>query len=90
MLDRTTQSTLGRVTALVEQILERNGRSATIASGDRLVDAGLTSVDMVNLMLALETEFDVMIPPGDITPANFRSIASVEAMMNRVCEAKAA
>ncbi len=84
MLDKTTPTTLGRVTGLVTQILEGKGKSAAIGLDDRLVDAGLTSVDMVNLMLAVETEFDIMIPARDITPVNFRSIATIESMVDRV------
>jgi acyl carrier protein len=33
-------------------------------------------MDMVNLVLAVESEFDLMIPEISITPANFRSIAA--------------
>ncbi len=84
MLDRTTKTTRGRVTALVEHILAETGKVDRIEPDDRLVDAGLTSMDMVNLMLAVEAEFDIMIPPGEITPGNFRSIATVEALVDRV------
>ncbi len=84
MLDRIAKTTSSRITALVETILERNGQVIQVAPDDRLVDAGLTSMDMVNLMLSIEAEFDIMIPPADITPGNFRSIASIEAMVDRV------
>ena len=50
----------------------------------RLTDAGLTSIDMVNLMLAIEAEFDIMIPASDITPANFRSISTIEALIVKI------
>lgn len=36
---------------------------------------------MVNLMLAVEDEFDVKIPDADMTPANFRTIARIEALL---------
>jgi acyl carrier protein len=36
---------------------------------------------MINLMLAIEVEFDLSIPQTDITPENFDSIASVEALV---------
>jgi acyl carrier protein len=35
-------------------------------------------------MLAIEVEFDVTIPQSDITPDNFDSIASVEALVVRL------
>jgi acyl carrier protein len=49
-----------------------------------LVAIGLTSVDMVSLMLDVEAEFDVMIPATDITPQNFRSIAAIDALVSRL------
>jgi acyl carrier protein len=39
---------------------------------------------MINLMLAIEVEFDVNIPQADITPLNFESIASVETLVVRL------
>ena len=84
MLDAMAPATQARVASLARAILDQHGAKRGLEPDDRLVDAGLTSVDMVNLMLSLETEFDVMIPPGDITPQNFRSIASITAMMERV------
>ena len=87
MLDAMTRTTRDRVTALVDGLLDRNGRPRGVGPDDRLVDAGLTSMDMVNLMLAVEAEFDVLIPPEDITPGNFRSVATVEALVDRVADA---
>jgi acyl carrier protein len=39
---------------------------------------------MINLMLAIEVEFDVTIPQSDITPDNFDTISSVEALVVRL------
>jgi acyl carrier protein len=47
-----------------------------------LRDAGLTSMDMVNLVLAVESEFDLMIPETSITPANFRSVAAISTLID--------
>lgn len=79
-----TTMTGGRVAALVTGLVTQKGMAREVGPDDRLVDAGLTSMDMVNLMLAVEAEFDLMIPPGEITPGNFRSIATIEAMVERV------
>ena len=79
-----TTSTGSRVAALVADLVAQKGAVRAVAQDDRLVDAGLTSMDMVNLMLAVEAEFDLMIPPGEITPGNFRSIATIEALVERV------
>ena len=70
-----------RVTALVKTILEQNAVPTELAPEARLVDAGLTSMDMVSLMLAVEAEFDFTIPQDQITPDNFQSIATLERMI---------
>ena len=46
-----------------------------------LHDRGLTSLDMVNLMLAVEDEFDIEIPQREMTPDNFRTIAAIERLV---------
>jgi acyl carrier protein len=51
---------------------------------EQLSDLGMTSVKMVELMLAIDIEFDVAIPPADITPENFHSLATVESMLARL------
>ena len=70
-----------RVLALVTSILEQNAIAAEVHPDSRLVDVGLTSMDMVNLMLGVEAEFDLTIPQALITPENFRSIESLELMI---------
>ena len=52
-----------------------------MAAPQDLREAGLTSLDMVNLMLAVEAEFDIEIPQADMTPENFRSIETIEALV---------
>jgi acyl carrier protein len=47
----------------------------------------MTSIRMIKLMLAIELEFDLAIPQNEITPDNFASIASVEAMLGRLLTA---
>jgi len=70
-----------RVTALVRTILDQNSISAECSAEARLVDVGLTSMDMVGLMLAVEAEFDFTIPQDQITPDNFQSVATLERMI---------
>jgi acyl carrier protein len=45
------------------------------------VDVGLTSMDMVNLMLGIEAEFDFTIPQSEVTPENFQSVKTLELMV---------
>ena len=71
----------GRIFALVNAILEQNSVTAEVDPESRLVDAGLTSMDMVNLMFGVEAEFDMTIPQSEITPENFQSIKTLELMI---------
>jgi acyl carrier protein len=71
----------GRIVALVKSILEQNSIAVEIAPDTKLVDAGLTSMDMVNLMLGVEAEFDFMIPQDLITPENFQSVKTLERLV---------
>jgi acyl carrier protein len=58
--------------------------NAILAADADLYDAGLTSMAMVKLMLAVEVEFDIAIPDADLHPDNFRSIAAVETLVARL------
>ncbi|MDB5639001.1 MAG: hypothetical protein JWP51_3909 [Bradyrhizobium sp.] len=70
-----------RILVLVKAILEQNSIASDVNSDSRLVDVGLTSMDMVNLMLGVEAEFDFTIPQAEITPENFQSIRTLERMI---------
>jgi acyl carrier protein len=49
----------------------------------QLSDLGVSSLKMVNLMLAVELEFDIAVAQSDITPENFHSVAAIEALVVR-------
>ena len=70
-----------RITELVKGILAQNSLTADVTPSTKLVDAGLTSMDMVNLMLGVEAEFDFTIPQTEITPENFQSVETLERMV---------
>ena len=70
-----------RLLALVKSILAQNGITAQLDPATLLVDVGLTSMDMVNLMLAVEAEFDFTIPQSDITPENFQSVETLNRLV---------
>ena len=70
-----------RILTLVKAILVQNSIAAEVDAESRLVDIGLTSMDMVNLMLSVEAEFDFTIPQGEITPENFQSVKTLELMI---------
>ena len=70
-----------RILALVRSILEQNAIAAELTPESLLVDVGLTSMDMVNLMLGVEAEFDFTIPQSEITPDNFQSVKTLQRMV---------
>ena len=81
MLDKAVPSREERVAVLVQERLARRGIAKPVAVDDDLRDSGISSLDMVNLMLAVEAEFGLTIPEAEMTPANFRSVASVVALL---------
>ena len=81
MLDRTDAHSTERVTQLVRQIMAKRSLDRVVGYDDVLSECGLSSLDLVNLMLAVETEFDIKIPDRDMTPSNFRSIAQIDKLV---------
>jgi acyl carrier protein len=81
VFDRTDSNVSERVAALVRALLARRSIDRTVGCDDDLGESGLSSLDLVNLMLAVEAEFDLSIPERDMRPANFRSIARIEALV---------
>jgi acyl carrier protein len=73
-----------RITGLIRNVLVERSMERTVSTDDDLRDVGLTSLDMVNLVLLVEAEFDVRIPEGKITPANFRSIRAMSALISEL------
>jgi acyl carrier protein len=74
-----------RLILLVKQV---SGSAAAFPSPfpveTQLSDLGVTSLKMVNLMLAVELEFDIAIPQSDITPENFRSLGAIQSLVERI------
>ena len=77
MLDRSNDTVADRVAALVPKVLDRESIDLPVAPDDDLRVSGLSSLGLVNLMLSVETEFDLKIAERDMTPANFRSITRI-------------
>jgi acyl carrier protein len=73
----------GRISEIVRQALPGDAPRA-LAADAVLFEAGLTSMAMVKLMLAVEVAFDIAIPDADLHPDNFRSIAAIEALVVRL------
>jgi acyl carrier protein len=89
MADHSSHSAAAeRVTAVVQKLLMQRSINRRVGPVDDLRDAGLTSMDMVNLVLAVESEFDLMVPESSITPANFRSVEAISRLVGTLYPAK--
>ena len=71
-------SPVERIRAVVDPMFAARGVQPPREPRADLRAAGLTSLDMVNLMLGIEAEFDVFIPQERITTANFATVAAIE------------
>jgi len=75
-------------TARIRQILKDHGRlsadAATLSADQDLYQAGMTSHASVNVMLALEGEFDVEFPDHMLKRNVFNSIGSIRAAIDEL------
>ncbi len=67
-----------RIREVVRDYARLNADHTALAESADLYDAGMTSHASVNLMLALENEFDVEFPDELLTRSVFSSIASIK------------
>jgi acyl carrier protein len=89
VLDRTNSVIVERVSTLVRALLIKRSVDRPVGRDEDLAEAGLSSLDLVNLMLAVEAEFDISIPEQDMKPGNFRSIARIETLVGALLQANA-
>jgi acyl carrier protein len=69
----------------IRNILSEHGRFpvdvATLGDSEDLFDAGMTSHASVNVMLALEEEFDFEFPEVMLRKSTFESVAAIRAAL---------
>ena len=87
MLDRTSNSSADRVARLVRELLAKRSIDKSVGQDDSLTEIGLSSLDIVNLMLGVEAEFEIKIPDREMTPSNFRSIAQIDQLVGKLLDA---
>ena len=69
------------ITDVVHRMLKQRSIDRQALPEENLRDVGLSSLDMVELVLSVESELDLTIPEAAITPRNFRSIAAIDALV---------
>lgn len=75
------------VTSRIRSVLAETagiGDAGGIGTTDDLYDAGLTSHASVNVMLALEDEFDVEFPDELLRKSTFSSIENIAAALEEI------
>jgi len=81
MLDVRSDSPADRVADLIKRVITKRALTFPTSHDEDLRNLGLSSLDMVNLVLSVESEFNVTIPEMDITPKSFRSISTISALI---------
>jgi acyl carrier protein len=81
LLDRPNHDASERIAQLVRALLAKRSIDYQVGADEDLTACGLSSLDIVNLMLGVETEFDIKVLDRDMTPSNFRSIARIDALV---------
>ena len=77
----TDEALIERIGSILRGVLSKGALSPSVSPSEPLPEAGVSSMDMVSLMLAIEAEFELFIPPEDVNPKNFRSIESIASMV---------
>ena len=76
----------------IRAILKEHGRLAvdvaSLKDDSDLYEAGMTSHASVNVMLALEGEFDVEFPDHMLKPRAFESVAAIKILIDELVAGK--
>jgi acyl carrier protein len=73
-----TDNTADRIRNIIKAHARLSANADSIAPSTDLYEAGMTSHASVNVMLALEGEFDIEFPDRMLTRGTFDSIASIQ------------
>lgn len=82
MSDSNARSVEERIAGVVQRLLREHSIDHVAGVDEDLRQAGLSSLDMVSLVLSVEEEFDLMVPEVSIMPTNFRSIAAISRLVD--------
>ena len=81
MSTNTIEQVQGGAAEIVRRMLAERSIERAVSPNSNLSDLGLTSFDMVELVLSLESKFDLSIPETHITPSNFRTVAAIDSLL---------
>lgn len=72
-----------RVKDIVVRLLAERAPD-NLANDASLATVGLSSLDMVNLMIQIESDFNITIPPRLVTPKSFHSVEAIVRLIQTV------
>ena len=84
MLNQLSQGYRDRLIALVRDVISDHPLARPDRIPESLAEAGLTSLDLVRLVLGIEREFGVSVGADDLDPANFETLDGLEALVHRL------
>jgi len=84
MIKTSPSSIQQRIKRLVDELLGLRDMQFTVEPDDPLIDSGLTSLDVVRLVFLIEADLNIEFPPNDITPANFRTLDTINTLVSRL------
>lgn len=86
--DASDEGDRSAVASRIRAVLAAHGRLGTdpahLCDNDDLYSAGMTSLASVNVMLALEGEFDIEFPDQMLNRSVFSSVAAIEAAVRKI------
>ena len=84
MPDDLGDSVRTRIFDVVHSLMRRRQLPVPVRVDQSLRDAGLKSLDLVNMMLAIEDEFGIAFPQDRLTTEAFRSVGSIELLVTEL------
>ena len=82
--DGDRNAVANRIRAVLAAHARLGSDPAHLLDGDDLYAAGMTSLASVNVMLALEGEFDIEFPDQMLNRSVFSSVAAIEAAVRKI------
>jgi acyl carrier protein len=77
-------SVMDRISGIVHDLMRRRQLALPLTVDQSLREAGLKSLDLVNMMLAIEDEFSIELPQEQLTLDNFQSIGAIERLVAEI------
>ncbi len=84
MLDQVSLGYRDRLIAIVKDVISDHPFARPDRIPQSLAEAGLTSLDLVKLVLGIEREFGVTIGGDDMEPENFSTLEALETLVYRL------